>query len=99
MLETGQDIIKQKQDELYYKVKNTDYIKPLFIEIIWSPVLAVFSELLEKSEDPRIISLCVEGFKSCIILTGLHNMDTERDTFVSSLAKFTNLYALRYENI
>jgi len=62
---------------------------------MWSPVLSVFSELLEKSEDPKIIALCVEGFKSCIILTGLHSMDTERDTFVSSLAKFTNLTALR----
>ena len=95
MLVKGQELIRQKQDDLYYKVKNTDYIRPLFKEIIWSPVLAVFSVLLEKSEDLKIIQLCVDGFSNCIILTGMHNMDTERDTFVSSLAKFTNLTSLR----
>ena len=99
MLVKGQELMKQRQDVNYLKVKNPDQIRPLFKEIIWSPVLAVFSTLLEKSEDPKIIQLCIDGFMNCILLTGLHNMDTERDTFVSSLAKFTNLTSLRFLSI
>lgn len=31
-------------------------------ENIWSSNLAVFSILLEKFDDPKIIELCMEGF-------------------------------------
>jgi len=95
MIEQSQEYLKKKHDSQYYTVTGTEYIKPLFNEIIWSPILAVLSVLLEQSEDPKIIQLCLEGFANCIKLTGYHNMNTERDTFVSSLAKFTNLTSLR----
>ncbi len=95
MIEQSQEFLKKKYDSQYYTVTGTEYIKPLFNEIIWSPVLAVLSVLLEQSEDPKILQLCLEGFANCVKLTGYHNMNTERDTYVSSLAKFTNLTSLR----
>lgn len=95
MIKEGQKLIKNAQAGNYHTVRTTECIKPLFHEVVWSPVLAVFSVLLEQSEDPNMVQSCLEGFANCIILTGLHNMSVERDTFVSSLAKFTNISAVR----
>jgi brefeldin A-inhibited guanine nucleotide-exchange protein len=57
----------------------------------WSAMLAVFSVLLEESDDFKIIDLCIEGFAYSIKITGHYNMQIERDAFVSSLSKFTSL--------
>ncbi len=95
MIEKGQKLIKQKQEGQYHKVNNSDYVRPLFTEIIWSPVLVVYSVLFEHSDDPKIIKLSLEGLTDAILLCGLHNMETERDAFVSALTKFTNLAGIR----
>ena len=95
MVEKSQKLMKNRQESQYYKVKNPDQIRPLFTEIIWSPVLAVFSMLFEQTDDPKIIKLCLDGINDSILLCGIHNMSTERNAFVSTLSKFTNLAALR----
>jgi len=95
MIEKGQKLIKQKQEGQYYKVTNPDYVRQLFTEIIWSPVLAVYSVLFEHVDDPKIIKLCLEGLSDAVLLCGLHNMETEGNAFVSTLAKFTNLTGFR----
>lgn len=95
MIEKSQKLIRQRQEGMYYKVKNPDHVKPLFTEIIWSPVLAVFSVLFEQTDDPKIIQLCLDGLCASILLCGLHNMNTEKDAFASTLSKFTNLTGMR----
>lgn len=60
-------------------------------ENTWSANLAVFSVLLEESEDTRITELCIEGFMHAIKISGFYSMNTERDAFVSSLSKFTQM--------
>ena len=95
MIEKGKEMIKQKKDEVYCKVTNTDYMRPFFSEVLWSPILAVFGVLLERYEEPKIVQLCLEGLSNCVALTGMLNMDTERDTFILSLVKFTNLKPAR----
>lgn len=69
-------------------VNDIEITKYMF-ENTWSANLAVFSVLLEESEDPRITELCIEGFMHAIKIAGYYSMDTERDAFVSSLQKFT----------
>ena len=69
-------------------VNDTEPIRPMF-ENTWSANLAVFSVLLEESDDQRITELCIEGFMHAINISGFYNMNTERDAFVSSLSKFT----------
>jgi len=99
MIKEGQKLIRGAKSTQYHTVRNTDCIKPLFHEVVWSPVLAVFSVLLEQSDDTNMVQSCLDGFANCIILTGLHNMKVERDTFVSSLAKFTNILTRRYNSL
>lgn len=60
-------------------------------ENTWSANLAVFSVLLEESDDTRITELCIEGFMHAIKISGFYSMNTERDAFVSSLSKFTQI--------
>lgn len=42
-------------------------------------------------KDPAIIAFCLEGFKHAIRVSCTFYMEVERNTFVSSLAKFTYL--------
>jgi brefeldin A-inhibited guanine nucleotide-exchange protein len=64
-------------------------------ENTWSANLAVFSVLLEESDDSKITELCIEGFMHAIKISGFYNMNTERDAFVSSLSKFTQVSAIK----
>jgi len=95
MIEKGKEMIKQKKDDSYDQVMNTDYVRPFFSEILWSPILAAFGAVLERYDDPKIVQLCLEGLTNCVVLTGLLRMDTERDTFLLGLIKFTNLKPVR----
>lgn len=90
ILEKGKEFNKQKKDNSYYYVNSSEYIRP-FLEMAWSPFLATISLLLEETEDPTLITNCLEGFSLFIKLTGVFGLNTERDAFVASLAKFTAL--------
>ena len=53
--------------------------------------MATFSVILEETNDDNIAPLCIEGFAHSIKICGYFNMVMERDAFVSSLAKFTQV--------
>ncbi len=57
-------------------------------------MLAVFSVLLEESDEKKIMDICLDGFHDSIRVTSILGMNTERDAFVSTLAKFTSLALL-----
>ena len=89
LVKRGTEFIKNKfSTSMFVLVNDTEPIKPMF-EATWSANLAVFSVLLEESDDRQITELCIEGFTHAIKIAGFYNMHTERDAFVSSLSKFT----------
>lgn len=95
MVKRGAALIKQKGTHAeFILVNDTEPIKPMF-ENTWSANLAVFSVLLEETDDPKITELCIEGFMHAIKISGFYNMNTERDAFVSSLSKFTQVSAIK----
>lgn len=103
MAKRVQQMLKQKRttESKYFKATNIQPVRPMF-EISWCPMLAAFSVLLETSEDPKIIDLCLLGFKCAIRVSSLFYMETPRNMFVSSLFKFThlnNLKEIRHKNI
>ena len=94
MLQKGKDLIRSQKESVYLTVNSWEYVRPV-LDIVWSPCLASFSVLLEENEDPRILGLCMEGFNYGIKLTSLFNMQTEREAWVLTLAKFTSLTSLK----
>ena len=64
-------------------------------DVTWGPMIATISQVLEKTEDERHISLCLNGFIFAIRLSSYSDMSVAKDTFISSLAKFTTLGSIK----
>merc|ERR1719408_180062 len=79
---------------VYVAAQNVEHVRPLFEVACW-PMLATLAVLLEMQDSPQSVQLCIDGFKNCIRIAARFDMDTERDAFVSSLAKFTYLTTLK----
>ena len=75
-------------------VAPSDVVKPMF-DVTWGAVIGILSQVLECSEDDRSISVCLNGFVYAIRLAAHSHMSLARDTFVTSLAKFTFLGSIK----
>lgn len=87
-------VSKGQKSNGYVAAQNVDHVRLVF-EVSWCPMLATLAVLLETQDSPSSVELCIEGFKHCIRISARFDMDTERDAFVSSLAKFTYLTTLK----
>ena len=67
-----------------------DYVKPL-VNSLWSALLAVFSVILEETENETLYTLCYEGMTETIALLSLLGLVFEKEAFVKALCKVTNL--------
>jgi len=84
----------RRRNSTYVVAQSVEHVRPLFEVACW-PYLATLAVLLEMQDSPQSIELCIEGFKHCIRIAARFDMDTERDAFVSSLAKFTYLTTIK----
>jgi brefeldin A-inhibited guanine nucleotide-exchange protein len=62
------------------------------VEVCWGPMLAAFSVTLDQSDDRLAASQCLQGFRYAVHVTAVMGMQTQRDAFVTSVAKFTYLH-------
>ena len=69
-------------------------VGPMF-DVAWGPVIGTLSQILEFTEDPKCISLCLRGFVYAVRIASYNEMHVARDTFVNSLAKFTTLGSIK----
>ena len=85
--------LKQTKDSMYNKVYDIEeYISP-FMENIWTPILAMYSVLLEESEDYNLYSKCISGMSNCIKICGLLGLDkVQKTAIITSLLTMTNLF-------
>jgi len=60
MYQEGTEKLKKNQEKLYLKICEIDHIS-LMLESIWTCLLAMFSLIMEDSEDSNMNNLCVEG--------------------------------------
>lgn len=77
---------------VYYAATDVVILR-FMIEVCWAPMLAAFSVPLDQSDDEIVIALCLEGFRYAIHVTAVMSMKTQRDVFMTSLAKFTSLHS------
>lgn len=77
---------------VFYPATDVVVLK-FMVEVCWAPMLAAFSVPLDQSDDEIVVSQCLEGFRSAIHVTAAMSMKTQRDAFITSLAKFTSLHS------
>ncbi|KAK4764868.1 hypothetical protein SAY86_025958 [Trapa natans] len=80
-----------KSKSIYHSITDASIIR-VMVEVCWGPMLAAFSMTLDHSEDRLAIAKCLQGFRCAVHVTAMMGMHTQRDAFMTSIAKFTNLH-------
>lgn len=62
------------------------------MEVCWAPMMAAFSVTLDQRDDEVATSQSLLGFRYSVHVTSFMHMHTQRDAFVTSVAKFTYLH-------
>ncbi|KAI4297867.1 hypothetical protein L6164_037728 [Bauhinia variegata] len=83
---------KSGKSESTYHVVTDVAILRFMVEVCWGPMLAAFSVILDQSADRLATSQCLQGFRHAVHVTAVLGMQTQRDAFVTSVAKFTYLH-------
>lgn len=93
ILRRGATMLKQDhKNNRFVLIKDISTIRPMF-ENTWSANLAVFSVVLDETEDSIVADLCLQGFMHAIRISGHFEIHDVRNAFVSSLSKFTQVNA------
>ncbi|XP_059647350.1 brefeldin A-inhibited guanine nucleotide-exchange protein 1-like isoform X2 [Cornus florida] len=80
-----------KSESVYYAVADAAILR-FMVEVCWGPMLAAFSVTLDQSDDREATSQCLQGFRHAVHVTAVMGMQTQRDAFVTTVAKFTYLH-------
>lgn len=80
-----------KSESVYYAVADVAILR-FMMEVCWGPMLAAFSMTLDRSDDKAATSQCLQGFRHAVHVTAVMGMQTQRDAFVTTVAKFTYLH-------
>ncbi|XP_022743959.1 brefeldin A-inhibited guanine nucleotide-exchange protein 1-like isoform X2 [Durio zibethinus] len=83
---------KSGKSESFYCTVSDIAILRFMVEICWGPMLAAFSVTLDQSDDRLATTQCLQGFQHAVHVTAVMGMQTQRDAFVTSVAKFTFLH-------
>ncbi|KAI8903979.1 hypothetical protein EDD86DRAFT_213601 [Gorgonomyces haynaldii] len=92
---------KNRQVSAWKTANSKELIRPMFSLSTWA-FMAAFSIQFEGSLDEETTVLCLSGFSNSIYLSCTYELETEKDAFVTSLAKLTNLsdvYSITDKNI
>ena len=81
----------------YIKLKQNEFLEyiPQFISSIWEPLIAMYSIVIEESDDPSLYSQGISGFSNCIKILGLLNLNTQKQTVISFFCAMTNLIHIK----
>ncbi|KAG4964167.1 hypothetical protein JHK85_039142 [Glycine max] len=92
-LEVGHmnDCLEYSGGSVYHVVTDVAILR-FMVEVCWGPMLAAFSVTLDQSDDRVATSQCLQGFRHAVHVTAVMGMQTQRDAFVTSVAKFTYLH-------
>ncbi|KAL5562300.1 hypothetical protein UlMin_032047 [Ulmus minor] len=80
-----------KSESVYHAVTDVAILR-FMVEVCWGPMLAAFSVTLDQSDDRHATTQCLQGFRYAVHVTSVMGMQTQRDAFVTSMAKFTYLH-------
>ncbi|CAJ0573252.1 unnamed protein product, partial [Mesorhabditis spiculigera] len=92
MKETARALMESvwNADANFTPASHQHHVRPMF-KICWTPCLAAFSMGLQSSEDHDEWMLCLTGFRLGIRAACLLRMNTERDSYIKAISRFTLL--------
>ncbi|KAL5976926.1 Protein big1 [Asimina triloba] len=82
---------KGKSESVFYAVTDVAILR-FMVEACWAPMLAAFSMTLDQTDDKAATFQCLLGFRYALHVTSVMCMQTQRDAFVTTIAKFTYLH-------
>ena len=94
LLNECKERLKQGKGKQYIIISEFQYISP-FMDSIWSPILAVFSVVIEQSNDENLYKLCIDGMAKTIKILSLVNLELAKDALIKGLCNLTNLFQFK----
>jgi len=84
--------IKKDRNSLYVVPRHADYLHLIFEEVIFNPMMPVFSIAVETSENQKSIMLATQGLLNLIIISAqFKDMQFQRDSTINALLNFANV--------
>ena len=90
LLNEVKEKLQHGKGKQYLVICEFEYVSPL-MSSIWSALLAVFSVILEETDDENLYSLCLDGMAQTICILSILGLDFEKETIIKGLCKITNL--------
>ncbi|CAN6220760.1 unnamed protein product [Urochloa humidicola] len=81
-----------KSESTFYVVADASILR-FMMESCWAPMMAAFSVLLDQCDDKAATLQCLKGLRFSVHITSVMCMQTQRDAFLTSIAKFTSLHS------
>ncbi|CAM0909962.1 unnamed protein product [Alopecurus aequalis] len=81
-----------KSESVFYVVADATILR-FMMEACWAPMMAAFSVTLDQSDDKAATSQCLNGLRYAVHVTSVMCLQTQRDAFLTSIAKFTSLHS------
>ncbi|KAM0883537.1 hypothetical protein ACQ4PT_031581 [Festuca glaucescens] len=81
-----------KSESVFYVVADATILR-FMMEACWAPMMAAFTVTLDQSNDKAATSQCLNGLRSAVHVTSVMCLQTQRDAFLTSIAKFTSLHS------
>jgi len=85
--------LKSGKSESVFSIITDTTILRFMMEVCWAPMMAAFSVLLDQCDDKAATSQCLKGLRFSVHITSVMCMQTQRDAFLTSIAKFTSLHS------
>lgn len=87
---TAQGGRKNDGSDLFYVASHVEHVRPMF-EVVWMSFLAGLSGPFQEGIDQEPVQAALEGMRLSIKIACLFDIELPRISFVTALAKFTNL--------
>ncbi|KAJ1556021.1 guanine nucleotide exchange protein for ADP-robosylation factor [Cladochytrium tenue] len=67
-----------------------EHVKPMF-QMSWMNIVAALSVVIHETDDQDVATLALEGFKHCVKIAALFDLEEERKSIISTLSGFTHV--------
>lgn len=86
---------------VFYIASHVEHVRPMF-EVVWMSFLAGLTGPFQEGSEPEPLQAALEGIRLAIKIACLFDIELPRISFVTALAKFTNLQnfnEMKFKNV